>query len=71
MRQLSRDPFARTTLFKEIVETSDSCSWCGSQRKDGKLFRYYTETDGIRTRSVQNHGSFCCKSCHDSYHTYT
>lgn len=67
--QISRDPFARTTLEREIVHHGNStgCDWCGSFRRDGEsLFRYRTASDGGRDSA--HRGLFCCKSCHDCYH---
>jgi hypothetical protein len=66
---VSRDPFARTTLVRRLVETSQSCSWCGQKRRgSGKLFEYGTERDGIYTRPAWHKGLFCGKSCHNDYH---
>ena len=69
--QISRDPFARTTLMRRKVVSHAGCSWCGSNRSwKGKttwvLFQYSTETDGGRTHVHK--GLFCSKSCHDAYH---
>lgn len=64
---ISRDPFARTTLERETVNTKlATCTWCGGQRKNGGLFRYITATDS--GRRWNRYGFFCSKSCHDSYH---
>ncbi len=65
-RLISRDPFAREELHKEVIDDyGNTCSWCGIRRKDGKLFVYYTERDsGVRRT---HNGSFCSKSCHDAY----
>lgn len=66
---IKRDPLARQELHKEIIDASGcTCSWCGSNREDGKLYVYYTERDGIRPNRRTHNGAFCCKSCHDSYH---
>ena len=76
--QISRDPFARTTLVRRIY-TDDlvgaKCDWCGNPRKGHKgylahLFQYGTENDGINQSYIGPHwhkGLFCSKSCHDSY----
>ncbi len=63
---VNRDPFARVSLVRETVKTADSCDWCGSTRKSGKLFAYGTDTDGGRL--FKHPGKFCSKSCHDAYH---
>ena len=67
MQYLSRDSFARTTLMKESIKTNETCSWCGSKRKDGKLYRYFIEEDRINVRPQMAKGMFCCKSCFNSY----
>lgn len=61
---ISRDPFARTELHREIVRTPGRCAWCGQPRP--RLFRYRTETDG--GRRFDHTGLFCSKACHDDYH---
>jgi hypothetical protein len=71
MTLISRDPFARTELHRELVPApGQSCAWCGSFRHNvastHKLFRYSTETDGGRKHV--HRGLFCSKSCHDDYH---
>jgi len=69
LRQIRRDPIARETLLREVIDGMErTCSYCGSKREDGKLFVYYTEPDSVRPRRVKHHGEFCSKSCHDSYH---
>jgi len=74
---INRDPFARQELHRsrEYV-TSQACSECGGIRKtkSGRYFLYCygTERDGVSASYTarQNHkGLFCCKSCHDSYHS--
>jgi hypothetical protein len=82
MRQVSRDPYARTTLMRRTVTGYSvdtvggfgsrlySCDWCGTTRhtKNGKptAYRYETHSDGGRVH--EHKGTFCSKSCHDSYH---
>jgi hypothetical protein len=70
-RLINRNPFARTELHRKTVQleigSGQTCGWCGFVRDGGKLYRYYTETDGGRTND--HSGLFCCKSCHDSYHS--
>ena len=69
MTQISHNPFARTSLLREIVQPSgQTCSWCGGLNRRGKLFKYSTLHDGIATRPAVHRGEFCSKSCHDSYH---
>lgn len=44
-----------------------ACDWCGQAPRAHRLFQYYTESDDGR-RSYHK-GHFCCKPCHDSYHS--
>jgi hypothetical protein len=72
MTYVSRDPFARTELHKErVTVVSQACGWCGGirRKKDGTpyLYRYRTETDG--GRKFEHRDLFCCKPCHDDYHS--
>jgi len=71
MAQISRDPFARETLEREVTDNMSACDGCGQQRTSrGKvrgLFQYITASDSGR-RSAHR-GLFCSKSCHDSYHS--
>lgn len=70
---VNRDPFARQELHRSTVRADGrTCSWCGSVRDSGgnlgkHLYVYRTESDG--GRSGEHQGAFCCKSCHDSYHS--
>jgi hypothetical protein len=69
---ISRDPFARQELHREVMATSRSCDNCGGFRWRGgrklqSLFAYFTESDG--GRRFEHRGLFCSKPCHDSYHT--
>jgi hypothetical protein len=76
MRQLARDPFARTTLVRVVIRplaSGQTCSWCGNARASRRgrtphLYRYGTEPDAIRPRIHWHDGAFCSKSCHDAYH---
>lgn len=68
---VSRDPFARTTLYRLRVYGGRRCDWCGQAKRppSGRpyLYQYSTESDG--GRSHVHRGLFCDKSCHDSYLT--
>lgn len=74
-KQVSRDPFARTELVRRQISIDHSidrsCSWCGAVRhgRGGHKYLsiYATQSDGGRTS--EHKGAFCCKSCHDSYHS--
>jgi len=73
-RLISRDPFARQELHSEVVTPQAitgynnplECKWCGQTRKNGRLFKYSTQTDGGKIH--YHKGEFCSLSCHNSYH---
>ena len=70
-RQISRDPFARTTLFSETTDqVGDGCAWCGNSltTKAGNrfLYRYYYEDDNSRRNDIP--GKFDGISCMRAYH---
>ena len=70
---ISRDPFARVELIREIVHlgelTGPTCEWCGCAGKFNKsgrtLFRYSYEDDSGRRHF--NEKLFCCVSCFRAY----
>lgn len=69
MTQVSRDPFARTSLhrFSVAYGPNQTCSWCGNVRTTNpRLYRYETHHDGGRAYPVK--GVFCSISCMRSYH---
>lgn len=67
MVMVDRNPFARSELHREIVDTSERCDWCGLKRgSTGKLFKYSTQNDGGSRFTHKGH--FCSKGCHDNYH---
>ena len=66
--QISRDPFARTTLVRFTSRIgNDTCDWCGGRRPKGGLFQYVTETDNGR-QSGDDH-RFCLIGCYRSFHS--
>lgn len=81
MRQISHDPFARTSLLSETIMVSSkddrmwrtqTCDWCGQEparRKDGsiRLYAYYVERDD-RPGKDPIKGKFCCVGCMRAYH---
>jgi hypothetical protein len=74
MTYVSRDPFARSELHKQIATVGHgSCDWCGQVRMSKhkapvpQLYTFLTESDGGTTS--RHRGLFCSKSCHDSYHS--
>jgi hypothetical protein len=78
MRQISSDPFARTTLHRRKVSaetvTHAGCAWCGSVKvsKDGLrayLYEYVEGRDSARGGSDWTiSGRFCCIDCARTYH---
>jgi hypothetical protein len=69
--QIRRDPFARTTLVREIVRCNPHCTchWCGTVAGfRERLFRYGTEPDSVNPRINWHRGEFCSLSCHNAYH---
>lgn len=72
MTYISRDPFTRQELHREVVPVvSQACDWCGNvrHRKKGDvyyLYQYRTEPDA--GRPATHRGLFCSKPCHDAYH---
>ncbi len=70
MSLINRDPFARIELHRSVIQnttTNHTCDWCGMAPNAHRLFQYYTESDG--GRRWYHKGQFCCKSCHDDYHS--
>ena len=82
MRQISRDPFARETVYRETVRLEPafnfkrtegvnpvSCAWCGQRKRSDRLYRYYVERDGIYTRreAIADGRLFCCVDCMRAY----
>ena len=73
MKQISRDPFARTTLVRDhipgyLLIRKQTCDWCGNLNGFGGLFRYATDPDD-GGRLHWHDGEFCSLSCHNSYHS--
>lgn len=77
---INRDPFARQELHRETIHlgseapSTATCAWCGNVRRNARypgnpptLYQYSAQSDGGRIG--QHKGLFCCKSCHDSYHS--
>ena len=70
---ISRDPFARTELHREVTLHCTPCDWCGQYRQHHmatdavELFRYGTKTDG--GKMYWHKGLFCSKGCHDAHHS--
>lgn len=74
MLQMRRDPFARQNLLREKMRPGYypgnaplRCEWCGSQKRDGSMFRYHTASDG--GREYLDTRLFCCVGCRDSYYS--
>lgn len=73
VRELARDPFARTTVVRrlEAEGTARECSWCGRIRRSSKgtprpAFNYGTQHDGGRTEWSAK--PFCSQDCSRVYH---
>ena len=62
--QLSRDPFRRTTLVRQLVPKSErrECQFCGLSAR----FRYGQSPDSGRTHIDKY--QFCCIDCYKAYH---
>jgi hypothetical protein len=62
---ISRDPFAREEIVRELVPTRAGCAWCGNNNRN-RLFRYGVETDSGR----QHWDSECFDSiqCRNNYY---
>jgi len=64
IRELRRDPFARTTEVRKQEEHGD-CAWCGGTNRHGKVYRYGTMADSGRIEWSKV--TFCGKGCRDAY----
>lgn len=74
MALVSRDPFAREEIHREVEPSPKymvlppvSCDWCGGTNGKGKVYSYRIETDGGRTFPLK--GRFCSQSCFRIYHS--
>ncbi len=68
MAFISRNPFAREELHREAVPANGhTCSWCGTERKSGRLFQYSIQADSGRSGKLNK--LFCGVSCMRSYHS--
>jgi hypothetical protein len=65
--QLTRDPFARASLVREVVKIGQrQCEWCGS--KPGR-FRYWWESDAAHQEPIEVRVlGFCSIGCWRDYH---
>jgi len=66
---INHDPFARIELVRLVVATQESCAFCGQKRKNGKLFLYGVERDGINTHPTWDTLVFCSVRCYRYYHS--
>ena len=68
---VNRDPFARTELHKRRVQSyqleARGCDWCGGRDAKGQLWIFETQT--ASGRHYSHSGAFCCKRCHDAWHS--
>lgn len=67
--QTGRDPFARHTIRKRLV--NGECSWCGQNApRKGRfmcVWEYYVDADSPRNNGTIP-GKFCGIECLRSYH---
>ncbi len=68
---ISRNPFAREDVIREVVKTTCTCQWCGQKRhKKGQpidgLFAYGVENDNGR-QSIDYRHLFCSVGCFRAY----
>lgn len=70
MKQVSRDPFARTTTYRRILPSKTPCANCGKWRKMARnwLFCYGVEPDGLGTKVSWDTKLFCNKACRDAFY---
>jgi hypothetical protein len=64
--QLSRDPFARTTLMREKVEPC-KCYSCGLTAKKHS-FKYWRESDSGKAPRIRDLLPFCGVGCFRDYY---
>jgi hypothetical protein len=73
--QIARDPFARSSLMRQVApdwEAQNGCKWCGHL---GRQFYYWQESDGgtrfpYRHRACRNETKpFCSVSCYRAYYS--
>jgi hypothetical protein len=65
--QIARDPFARSTLMRELVPKVERnpCVWCGQPAK----FIYRWESDSVHVRFYTGYSKqFCSRGCFDIYY---
>jgi hypothetical protein len=65
--QISRDPFARETLYRRSVQSDVGCFYCGQSRygpSSNMLWQYGIEQDGICTTIHWDIALFCCIDCY-------
>jgi hypothetical protein len=70
-RLINRDPFAREELYKEYIQHDTSkggCDNCDGTDKNGRIYRFYSEPDGLLNRKNYLKGQFCSVGCMKEYH---
>lgn len=67
---IGRNPYGRFDYIRQCEGKAKSrtCLWCGGVSANGLLYRYGTQHDGIYARPSFDHGSFCSRNCHRTYH---
>jgi hypothetical protein len=70
---VNHDAFAREELHRQRIYTTQTCQWCGCQRKIGSgltyLFNYLIERDDRNGRRDEIKGLFCSTDCLKNYHS--
>lgn len=69
---IQRDPFGRADLMRQVVfAPRRKCDWCGGRRINNRLFRYWWESDSLKSIGRwESAGSqlFCGIDCWRSYY---
>lgn len=64
LRQLTRLPYARITVFsRRNLDENANCNWCGAREKLRK-FEFHSDDGGI----FELRGTFCSPGCCRAYH---
>lgn len=70
-KQISHDPFSRVAIMRRVVSApKQSCGWCGSRRRNHRLFRYWHQRDDAPFRPAeagQGNLLFCSIGCWRDY----
>lgn len=68
MRTISRQPFGRYSVMRELIyPKKTTCSWCGGKNGYGGLYIYGFDRDD-RPEIDWAKGSFCSLQCFKTYY---